>query len=381
MRRWLPALCLALAWPAPAPAAQERGDEIGLDWNAIAQAIVDRMDLQAGENVLLLSHPGRFEPLLGPLRRAIRATGAADLGNLDVLAGSAEGAAGPSAQASRWALRRALREVDVTVKLPGASVQHAAYLALQDLLRQGRGRTVHFHWEGAYGLDGAVLPVDGRVSRTYLRALTQTDYAQVGARQRDFEQAMRRGQVRVTTPAGTDLRFRIGDRPVTRQDGDASASRAARARNLIDLEVELPCGAIRVAPLEETVQGVIAFPDGIWNGRPVKGLRLRLERGRVTGIEADQGAGAARAEIDAAGEAGRSFREFALGFNPLLAIPDEDPWIPYYGYGAGVVRLSLGDNGELGGRVSGGYVRWNFFADATVEAGGEVWVRAGKLLK
>ena len=85
--------------------------------------------------------------------------------------------------------------------------------------------------------------------------------------------------------------------------------------------------------------------------------------------------------MSAAGEAGRAFREFALGFNPLLAIPEEgDPWIPYYGYGAGVVRLSLGDNSELGGAVGGGYVRWNFFTDATVTVAGDVWVEGGRLV-
>jgi hypothetical protein len=83
----------------------------------------------------------------------------------------------------------------------------------------------------------------------------------------------------------------------------------------------------------------------------------------------------------AAGPAGRAFREFALGFNPLLAVPEDNPWIPYYGYGAGVVRFSLGDNSELGGNVSGGYVRWNFFTDTTVTIDGEVWVRNGKLVK
>lgn len=83
-----------------------------------------------------------------------------------------------------------------------------------------------------------------------------------------------------------------------------------------------------------------------------------------------------------AADAARSFREFALGFNPLLAIPTVgEPWIPYYGYGAGVVRLSLGDNTELGGKVGGGYVRWNFFTDATVTVGGEVWVRDGRLVR
>ena len=50
------------------------------------------------------------------------------------------------------------------------------------------------------------------------------------------------------------------------------------------------------------------------------------------------------------------------------------------GYGAGVVRLSLGDNSELGGRVTGGYVRWNFFTDATVRVGDVVWVQDGTLV-
>jgi hypothetical protein len=71
----------------------------------------------------------------------------------------------------------------------------------------------------------------------------------------------------------------------------------------------------------------------------------------------------------------------ALGFHPLLAVPEENPWIPYYGYGAGVVRLSLGDNSELGGRVTGGYVRWNFFVDTTLTVAGEVWVRDGTLVR
>jgi hypothetical protein len=45
-----------------------------------------------------------------------------------------------------------------------------------------------------------------------------------------------------------------------------------------------------------------------------------------------------------------------------------------------VVRLSLGDNTELGGNVRGGYVRWNFFIDATVTVGTDTWVRDGRLI-
>jgi len=33
----------------------------------------------------------------------------------------------------------------------------------------------------------------------------------------------------------------------------------------------------------------------------------------------------------------------------------------------------------LGGTVTGGYVRWNFFTDATVTVGEDVWVQEGRL--
>ena len=109
-------------------------------------------------------------------------------------------------------------------------------------------------------------------------------------------------------------------------------------------------------------------------------MKLTFSKGIVTGITASRGREAVEAELARAGAAGHSFREFALGFNPLLAVPDRSPWIPYYGYGAGVVRLSLGDNTELGGGVGGGYVRWNFFTDLTVTVGDTTWVRDGKPL-
>jgi hypothetical protein len=151
---------------------------------------------------------------------------------------------------------------------------------------------------------------------------------------------------------------------------------------LIDREVELPAGAIRVAPVEESVNGKIAFPASDWGGERVEGLVMTFANGRLTGFVASRGKAGVEKELAQGGDAARSFREFAMGLNPLLAIPATgERWIPYYGYGAGVVRLSLGDNSELGGKVGGGYIRWNFFPDATVRVGDDVWVRDGKLLK
>ena len=218
----------------------------------------------------------------------------------------------------------------------------------------------------------------------YQRALLQTDYGALAAIERRFADALKTGEVHITSPAGTDLRFRTGDRPANLQDGDASAARTAQGKVLIDHEVELPAGVVRIAPLEDTVEGVIAFPPSQWDGRPVEGLKLRFSKGRVIEVTAASGKDAVEAEMQKAGNAGRAFREIGVGFNPLLAVPAREPWIPYYGYGACVVRLSLGDNTELGGAVAApqsvpAYVRWNFFTDLTVTIGGTTWVRGGKL--
>lgn len=359
-----------------------------LDIPAIAAAVVERAAPQPGERVLLLGQAGtRWDPILPLLSEGVRAAGATYLGAVDIFgaplpgADSAEFATALGLDPEGW--RTALAEVDLAVKLPGATpspeVDDDVYRALQDVLRGDRARTVHFHWAGATSFGMEELPVDENVDMVYQRALLETDYRALAATLAAFEAALREGVVRVTTPAGTDIGFEVADRPVTRQDGDASAARMAEARNLIDREVELPAGAARVSPVLATVEGTIAFPPAQWGGTAVEGLVLSFEEGRVVDVEADSGGEGVVAEMEAAGDAGRTFRELAVGFNPLLAIPDGEEWIPYYGYGAGVVRLSLGDNTELGGAVGGGYVRWNFFTDATVVVGGEVWVRDGVL--
>lgn len=361
---------------------------VSMNYKAMAERMVDQLDLQPGETFLALAHPGEFQGLIPHLRYAVMEAGGVDLGVIHVLGepvpdswradvlDSANAAAKP-------ALAELLKDVDASVMLPGTTPDHPAYAAIQDNLRAGRGRTVHFHWLGnnsAVALPGQSLPPVHVLEATYERAVLETDYAALARKLRGFETAMRGSEIRVTSPGGTDIRFRIGDRPVNLQDGNASAARTDTGRVLVDREIELPAGVMRVAPMEDSVSGSIAFPPSQWSGQPVSGLVLTFEKGQVINVTAREGEAAVRAEMAAAGDAGRAFREFALGFNPLLAVPGEHPWIPYYGYGAGVVRLSLGDNTELGGEVGGGYVRWNFFADTTVTVDGEVWVRGGKLV-
>ena len=263
------------------------------DPEAAARKIVERMALVRGERVLLVGVPSASLSLVPPLRQALRAAGGVDLGAV------AEREPQPAewttdftrelARRSGDAVSQYLQSVDVAVMMPGAAATDPMYQAMQRVLAGGKGRTVHFHWAGAYDLSGTLQPTTPDVAQLYQRVLLETNYSALSAKQSTLETAMRAGAVRVTTPLGTDIRFRIDDRPVTRQDCDVSASRAARARNLIDREVELPAGAVRVAPIEESVDGAIAFPPTVWGGVRVEGLVLTFARGTVTGVRARVG--------------------------------------------------------------------------------------------
>lgn len=360
-----------------------------MDWEAMAEQLVTQLAPEPGEKILLVARPGQFDELIPPLRYALMRAGAIDLGVIDVIeepypTGWDGELLARNNAAARALYREMLRDFDGAIMLPGARPDHAVYAALQDLLHEGIGRTIHFHWTqngSAFPLPGQPLPDQAVIDATYQRALLETDYAGLAAAQQRFVEAMRDAEVRVTSPLGTDIRFRIGDRPVHFGDGNAAKERTDQGVILIDREIELPSGAVRVAPIEESVNGVIVFPPSQWDGRPASGLTVEIENGRVAGVTAASGQEAAEAELAGVPEEARAFREFALGFNPLLAVPERNPWIPYYGYGAGIVRLSLGDNSELGGTVTGGYVRWNFFTDTTVTVGDEVWVRDGQLVR
>jgi hypothetical protein len=198
--------------------------------------------------------------------------------------------------------------------------------------------------------------------------------------ERQHQRAMsilRSDRIRVTTPEGTDISFNVGDRPFCSQIGEATRQRMQRAQTRIDRDIELPGGVLRAAPIETSANGSIFLP--VWRPLVTEGrnLTLQVARGHVAiqGVNADK----IDQELNAAGGDARMFREFAIGFNPALRILPEAPFIAYYGYGAGVVRLSLGDNEEMGGTNRGGGHYWSFLDNATVTAGDTVIVKDGNL--
>ena len=85
-----------------------------------------------------------------------------------------------------------LRPFDGAIMLPGARPDHAVYAALQDLLHEGIGRTIHFHWTqngSAFPLPGQPMPSQSVIDATYQRALLDTEPCTVLASFARFEPA------------------------------------------------------------------------------------------------------------------------------------------------------------------------------------------------
>ena len=388
-------------WPTQAsvsysqPMVQSHAE---LNYDAFAARITDALKLQAGERVLIRFDPGYFNQLVAPLRRRIRAVSAIDLGALEYIETSAlredgVAASGANTESNRRVRNEAqsrgfeqlLDSVDVYLWLPlregERQIAPAETRALARWLDKGGSRReIHFHWSsGSVMPDGLAGEHSAALDGVYASAL-DIDYAALSAAQDRGIAGLRSGTIRVRTPAGTEISFRVGDRPFNRQNGDASGERMKTARVRTDREIELPAGVIRVAPIEDTVNGRIVIPSARFGDKTARGVRLEFRNGRITRIEADENL--ALVESALAGEdAARSFRELAIGFNPRLKSPPGASSLAYYGYGAGVVRMSLGDNQELGGAVRGNFARWFFFPDATVDVDGKTLVRDGKLLE
>jgi len=344
------------------------------DYEKCARRIVGALQLAPGETVLIKLDPRVFTPIIAPLQNLIRASGAhisgailAEDTNLD-------------SDGEYNSLRRLFSNADVFIWLPELrqGSRPALARALAEWLDARRGRAVHFHWHsGSYPVGLSELPSKEFIDRIYLAAL-DVDPADLERRHRKAIALLRSGVIRVTSPEGTDISFVTGDRPFCSQTGSASLERMQSARTRIDRDVELPAGVLRVAPIETSANGTVFLP--VW--RPIlsegRNLMLRFLNGHVAiqGVNADK----IDQELTAAGGDARMFREFALGFSPALQVLPEAPFIAYYGYGSGVVRLSLGDNEEMGGANRGGGVYWNFIHNATVTVGNHTLVTNGKLV-
>ena len=252
---------------------------------------------------------------------------------------------------------------------------------LEHLVDGSKVRGIHFHW--ILDWEGRSPEDIARLSKLYEKTILETDYMALSREQDRLIGLLRGKTVRLTSPGGSDLRFVVAaDAWFHKNDGDMSAARAGAARGARDREMELPAGALRFIPDPASIAGRLvirktATPDG---GVEDATIDFANGRGRVIGVK--RGQEVFRKQWEAIGGDVDRVGEIVIGTNPLLAAAAGSTELPYFGYGAGAVRVSLGDNWESGGpnRTAGNRNWWLFLGDATLEADGRTIVREGRLL-
>jgi leucyl aminopeptidase (aminopeptidase T) len=215
-------------------------------------------------------------------------------------------------------------------------------------------------------------------SATYTRMYEQAlaaDYQAIAQHGRAVQQALEGArQVHITTPEGTDLTFSVRDRPIILDAGMV----APGSRGLLAARTgQMPGGAIRMAPVEASVNGKIRAPSDQCE-KPVKDEQIDVRGGMPANVRAATDEACVQNALKHAGR----FGWVEIGLNPALRVTDPHASITsaLLDLGAGAVTVNFGTNQELGGEnktASGGWLIG--LPRATVEADGKVVVRNGQL--
>jgi len=222
-----------------------------------------------------------------------------------------------------------------------------------------------------YGMSEAEL------SRTFWSGVN-LDYSALQSRGEQVRAAIAAGdRMHITHPNGTDLKLRIGGRPVMVSDGiisdeDLAAGGAAVA-------VYLPAGEVYATPVPGTAEGIVVHSRSHFRGKQVDDLTMRFARGRMVSMSGSgPGYGDFRAAYDAVKDPRKD--EFAyvdFGINPNVVLPANSSignWMP-----AGSVTVGTGTNTWAGGDNSVGYGSTVFLPGSTVTLDGRTIVERGQL--
>jgi len=356
-----------------------------VDAPAIAHRLVAALQPSAGERALIAYDPAYYPQITYAVQAELASRGVfpVTIVNFDrpeiVSAEPTELAAIKRREDAFVAtLRPLFQQADMFLWMPARALPDD--VRWERLIGESHVRGIHFHWIEV--LEGKSPEEIAARSRMYERAILDVDYAALSAHQDRLISALRGRSVRITTPDGTDLCFRVPpDAWFHKNDGDMGPARARLARSVRDREMEFPSGALRWIPDAASAEGILAVAQAPTPAGQAEGVRIEFRGGRVRRVSARTNQAAFLAMWKGIGGDVDKLGEIVLGTNPLLTHRLPAGELPYYGYGSGFVRVSLGDNWESGGtnRSPSGHPLWLFLEHATMESGGVALVRDGRL--
>ena len=186
----------------------------------------------------------------------------------------------------------------------------------------------------------------------------------------------RKRDVRVTSPGGTDIRFSIGAK--WRTDDNGICNRPGQVMNL-------PSGRVFVFPKEDTMNGTIVI-DGSWEGNLIQEpIIMEVENGIVTNIsesEISEKINSIFAEVSkplnkSKAALVKTVAEFGFGMNSRAKVVGnllEDQVV------RGAAHFVLGDNSAYGGKNNIGLQMRGVILKPTIELQDIDLVKDGKII-
>jgi leucyl aminopeptidase (aminopeptidase T) len=385
MNKAFPLLAVAALLPqAAAPPTPEKFLP-PVDAAGIACRLVVALQPSPGERAIIAYDPAYYPEITRELQSQLSKAGVFPVAVLNfeppeiVAAEPSDSAAAKRLEDTFVAtLRPLFANADIFVWMPARAL--AADVRWERLIETSHVRGIHFHW--IEQLQGKSPEEIAARSRMYERAIL--DYAALSREQDRLIAALRGHTVHITTPEGTDLRLRVPEAAwFHKNDGDISPARARLAKSVRDREMEFPPGALRFIPDVASTEGRLLVAKAPTESGTTEGVTIEFSHGRAGRVTAKTNEEAFRAQLKEIGGDVDKVGEVVIGTSPLLATPLSSGELPYYGYGDGFVRISLGDNWESGGtnRSPSGHPLWLFLEHATVETDGTVLIRGGRLVK
>ena len=205
------------------------------------------------------------------------------------------------------------------------------------------------------------------------------DYRSISAKGQELKRVLQGAkQVRVTSSAGTDVTFSVGDRPVFVDDGIVTEDEA-KTKLFFGRSASLPGGLVFVAPIETSANGRVVAPKDRCRFAPMTGISFELKNGQLQNFQARENGKCFEETMAPYAGPKDMFGGISIGLNPALRVIEEGgDYRP--SNAAGMVWISIGDNQLLGGnnKTQGAF---SFpIVNATVEIDGKVVVKDGKLL-
>jgi leucyl aminopeptidase (aminopeptidase T) len=199
-----------------------------------------------------------------------------------------------------------------------------------------------------------IMGIDFRELHDACWSALDVDYRDLKARCEELSAVMGGGaDVKVTSPGGTDLSFRIEGREVFIDDGIISEWEVGHGRGW----GHLPAGKVIVAPVAGSANGVLHSEMTDYFGVRIGGITIEFKDGEVVNAEAEQNDELLQLVISEGKGDVRKLGGFEIGMNPEILEP-----IGYSVWDSktyGDSTLWIGDNMLIGGENEAS-LSWGF---------------------